>query len=223
MSDAFAKRGTSIGNETPPPEEKADDEILITRLLTGDAQALEAFLLLHYDWLEGYVRRRIPVGQRGAIASEDIIQEVYLRVFRNLDAFRPEGREQLFSWLQTIARNTLFDAFRKNRRQSRVASESNLPQEQDERLISLMQQLAMDPDTRVSSFVRAKELRRAFWVAMGALSNDYRRVIELLYIEQVPIEDVAEELGKTVDSIRGIRMRARQQIREALVRLSNYV
>ena len=86
-------------------ENQVNDE-LVQRVLGGDRGALEEFLLRSYDWLERYIQSQIPPAKRGQIRAEDVIQEVYLKVFRKMDSFRPEGRGQLFSWLQTVARNT---------------------------------------------------------------------------------------------------------------------
>ena len=90
-------------------------------------------------------------------------------------------------------------------------------------LQSLVELLAIDNNPRASQCARTDELHHAFRVALSTMPDDYRRVIELLYIEQQGIEEVAEQLGKTVDAIRAIRMRARRQLREAIVRLSRFV
>ncbi|TWU03686.1 RNA polymerase sigma factor [Neorhodopirellula pilleata] len=203
-------------------EPSGEDE-LIAKLLAGDESALEAFLLTHYQWLDQYIQRRIPANQKGRINSEDIIQEVYLRVFRNLPSFRAEGREQLFAWLQTIARNTLFDAFRKHRRDGKVTNEADAPAQNEDNINHLIEEFAVSSDPRSSQCLRVKELRQAFYVALGGLPEEYRQVIEMLYLQQLELPDVAERLGKSEGSIRGIRTRARQQLREALIRLSLYV
>ncbi len=197
---------------------------LIRRVLEGDAVALEEFLLRNYGFLEAYIQRRIPPGKRGLVRSEDIIQEVYLKIFRNAQSYRPEGRAQLYSWLQTVARNTLFDALRKHRREDVLVEADITPGERDsEEIQNLIVNLAIDQNPRVSQDLRRQELHQAFRVALGSLTDDYRRVIELLYIEQLSIEAVAQQLGKSVDAVRGIRMRARRQLRETLLRLSRFV
>lgn len=200
-----------------------DDE-LIGRVLEGDPVALEEFLLRNYAYLESYIQKRIPAGKRGLVRSEDIIQEVYLKVFTKIQSYKPEGKPQLYAWLQTIARNTLFDALRKNKRDDvAVAPEVASPVQDSDEILNIIELLAVDQNPRVSQDLRRKELHQAFRVALGSLSGEYRQVIELLYIDHLQIEDVAEKLGKTVDSVRGIRMRARRQLRDSLVRLSRFV
>ncbi|MEZ6091137.1 MAG: RNA polymerase sigma factor [Pirellulaceae bacterium] len=211
-------------SESNEADNDREDE-LVRRFIGGDRAALEELLLRNYDWLEAYISGLISKEQRNLVQIEDVIQEVYLRVFRKLDSFEPEGRGQLFSWLQTIARNTLFDILRtqKRKRKSIPAVSNQVLSNEGDELQSFIEQLAAGDDSRVTRFVQAKELRQAFWVALTTLTDDYRRTIELLYIEEKPIEEVAEALGKSVDAIRGIRTRARNQLREALVRLSLYV
>lgn len=209
----------------PEERDEKSTERLIHSVLDGDRAALEELLLRNYDWLERYVIRFIPAERRGTLCPEDIIQDVYLQVFRKIDSFRPEGRRQFFAWLQTIARNTVFDAMRKAKRNnssswSQIAALTTGPSSE---LKGLIDELAVDKDTRVSQFVHAKELRNAFWIAMETLPTEYRQTVDLLYVQELPIDEVAQQMGKTVDAVRGLRMRARKQLQAALVRLSNYI
>ncbi|QDV66477.1 ECF RNA polymerase sigma-E factor [Rosistilla carotiformis] len=203
-------------------DEQTDDS-LVERVLGGDRAALEELLLRNYDWMERYVKRFLPASNRSTLSPEDIIQDVYLQVFRKIGSFEPQGRGQLFAWLQTIARNTVFDALRKVKRSpSALCSQVAAGSESGE-LKGLIEELAVDKNSRVTQFAREKELRSAFWVAMGTLPTEYRQAVELLYVQELPIDEVAAQMGKTVDAIRGIRMRARKQLQASLVRLSRYV
>lgn len=206
------------------------DAKLLDRVLAGDRSALEEFLLRNYDWLLGYIKSKIPPAGRGILHPDDVIQEAYCRIFRNLDAFKPQGRAQLYSWLQTIARNAIFDSLRRQKRDRNVASESSVSssgsgggQEPESGVGPLIAEMATDQNPRASQFMQAEELHGAFHVALGDMPDEYRQVLEMLYLKGKSIEEVADALGKTVDSIRGLRMRARQQLRESMVRLSKYV
>ena len=166
--------------DSPNQAGRSEDE-LISRILEGDKSALEEFLLLNYQALDLYIQRRIPANQRGHVNSEDVIQEVYLRVFRNLKSFRVEGREQLFSWLQTIARNTLFDTFRKIRRDGRVANEIDSSAPNDEGIDHLIEEFAVSTDPRASQCLRTKELASRLlcgdWKSTRRISKRYRNVV----------------------------------------------
>jgi len=205
-------------------QDEAEGSDLIERVLSGDRSALEEFLLRHYDWLEAYVRRRIPLNQQGLIQPEDVIQEVYLRVFQAADRYRPQGRGQLYAWLQTIARNVLTDTFRKRKPGgAKIDVDSDRQIFENDELRNLLEGLAVDQNPSASQHARLKELHQAFLVALGNLPGEYRQVIELLYLQQQPIEAVAEKLGKSVDAVRGLRMRARRQLRDAIDRLSRFI
>ena len=195
-------------------EDPESSDELTKRVLEGDRAALEELLLRNYEWLENYIKKMIPAHKRGLVNPEDVIQEVYFKLFRSVNNFEPQGRAQLFSWLKTIARSTLFDAFR---REKQRANDTTAEMQR------VMEQLVLDDNPRASQFVQVAELHRAFRLALGSLPEDYRKVIEMLYLEQQDMETVASELGRTPDAIRGLRTRARNALRESLVRLSNYV
>ena len=74
-----------------------------------------------------------------------------------------------------------------------------------------------------STVLRKKELMRAFTIALEKLEPEYRRTIELLYIEGKSTAEVAAELGKPEGAIRGYRQRAREKLKESIIRLSFYV
>ncbi len=200
-----------------------EDE-LVQRVLQGDDSALEEFLLRNYDWLERYIEDKIPVSKRSLVSAEDVLQEVYLKIFRSLGKYRPEGRPQLYAWLQTIARNTLFDELRKRKRHN-VALEADVPAAASDQsgIHNLITELAIDDDPRASHHARAGELHQAFYDALATLSDEHRQVIELLYVQQQSPEVVAQQIGKSEDAIRGLAYRAKQRLRDEIVRLSRYI
>ena len=204
-----------------PPDEIEDR--LIERIRDGDRLALQELLLRNYDWLQRYLVGMIPSNQRNCIAIDDLMQEVYLRIFRSIDRFRVEGRSQLFSWLQTIGRNTLFDESRKQARSARVIQNPSLNDTAADSIDSLISQIVPDDDARVTHLIQANELKHAFWIAMGSLPEDYSRVLRMLYIDGISIDEAANRLEKSVGAVRGMRTRARERLKEEIVRLSNYV
>jgi len=75
---------------------------LIRGLKAGRPEAFERLVRDFGDRIHRFVKRLA-----GEAAAEDLTQEVFIRVHRSIDSYRPEGRFE--SWLFTIANNLCID------------------------------------------------------------------------------------------------------------------
>lgn len=81
---------------------------LVRGLKDGRPEAFERLVREFGDRIYRFVRRL--AGERSA---EDLTQEVFIRVHRSIDAYRPEGRFE--SWLFAIANNLCIDHARRRK------------------------------------------------------------------------------------------------------------
>ncbi len=199
----------------------------IERALTNDRDALEELLLLRYDWLRDVALRAVPAGLRERVSVDEVLQESLVHVLRNFDGFESRGGEaSLFFWLKTIVQNTAKDALRKFARSRETAMTdhtSTKSSHSSDSVSILISSLAVSNDPRASVVARGHEMTHAFHVALANLAPKYKQVLEMLYFEQLSVEQVAEQLGTTPAAVRGLRQRAREKIRDAMVRLSHFV
>ena len=102
--------------------EGADDAILIASVLEGDEDAFRT-LVLRY---EERVFRVLARFTRDRMETEDLAQEVFLKVFRKLDTFQQDSA--FYTWVYRIAVNTATDQLsrRKRRRLHLVSDDSML-------------------------------------------------------------------------------------------------
>ncbi|MDQ3043902.1 MAG: RNA polymerase subunit sigma-24, partial [Chloroflexota bacterium] len=100
--------GTSRGGETQP---LASDQRVIATIRTSDPAALEALYDLHATAVFGLLVR--IVGDRSS--AEDLLQDVFLRAWRNAASYHPE-RGQVRSWLLGIAHHAALNELRRRRR-----------------------------------------------------------------------------------------------------------
>lgn len=196
----------------------------IERALAKDRDALEELLLLRYDWLRDVAYRAIPSSFRDRISVDEVLQDTFVRVLRGFEAFVPQGGEaSLFFWLKTIAQNTAKDALRKQSRSREAAMTDHASGSNGDSVSQLISSLAVATDPRASVVACGQELTQAFHVALANLDPKYKQVLELLYFDQLTVEQAAERLETTPAAVRGLRQRAREKIREAMVRLSHFV
>ena len=88
---------------------KATEDVLIRKAKQGDGNAIEALIRAHQEALYAFMLR---MSGRPDVA-EDIVQEAFVRVLRNLDRF--DSRFRFSTWLFTIAKRLYVNSIQKHR------------------------------------------------------------------------------------------------------------
>jgi RNA polymerase sigma-70 factor, ECF subfamily len=98
------------------PEVQEPDPTTLRAAARGDHAAFASLVRLYQPHIWRFLRNML----RDDALAEDVAQETFLRVYRNLAGFR--FRSKFSTWLFQIARNAAIDAIRKRDRQLRIAS-----------------------------------------------------------------------------------------------------
>jgi RNA polymerase sigma-70 factor (ECF subfamily) len=186
---------------------------LIDRLRGGDAVALE-------EVMEQFAPRvhRLAYGiTRNEADAEEVVQDVFLRLFRKIDAF--EGRSALGTWIYRIAVNTALIKRRGKRATLEVLLEDHLPtfKEDGHREGDRTMLLADWSDTPEEELL-SSETREAVRRMIAALPDHYRVVLLLRDMEELSNEETAEILEDSVASVKSRLHRARMALREQVTR-----
>ena len=139
----------------------------------------------------------------------DLSQEVFLRVFRTLHAFR--GQSALRTWIYRIAINQARNRqrwWRRRRRSDQVQLEQHVLDHGELRQPG-------DGDAPDRAFAR-KEMAARLWAALDALPFDQRTVIVLREIDGLSYDEIAESLDVAVGTVKSRLTRARQTLRREL-------
>ena len=132
--------------------------------------------------------------------AQDASQEVFLRLYRNLNKVGASG--DLSGWLYRVTINVCHDARRKQQPSGPVEDADELPA------------LTADPQRTV---VEA-ERRRALEMSLRMLSEKERAVLVLRDLEGLSTEEVARALGTTAATVRSQVSKARVKARDFLER-----
>ena len=143
--------------------------------------------------------------------AEDVVQETYVRALSNLDRFR--GDSSLATWLTRIAVNEALGRLR--RRRPKVELDAlDTAQERDR------MQVIPFPGTRgegdPEQAAARQEIRRLLERAIDQLAEPFRIVFVLRDIEELSVEETAEQLGLRPETVRTRLHRARTQLRKTL-------
>ena len=143
------------------------------RRASTDEELMTALYTEHYSVLLSFVLRYVQDRHR----AEDLVQETLLRAWRHVGHLDPEpGRTR--SYLLTIARNVVTNAWRAEQRRPRLV--------QDERAVEAVP-VADDVDELVEGWLVAE--------AVDRLSDDHRAVVRAMYYEGRSVAEAARELS----------------------------
>jgi RNA polymerase sigma-70 factor (ECF subfamily) len=197
--------GATMGTEA--------DAMLIERLRGGDTIALEGLM-------ERFAPRvhRLALGiTHNEADAEEVVQDVFLSLFRKIDAF--EGRAALGTWIYRITVNAALIKRRGKRAALEVLLEDHLPTfREDGHREGDRAMLLADWSESPEEELLSKEGRAALRRMIASLPDHYRLVLLLRDMEELSNEETAEILGDTVASVKSRLHRARMALREQVTR-----
>ena len=190
--------------EDSRPGEGLSDETLIEDLHRGDREAL-GLLFRRYARMVRTVAYRIV---RNAAEADDVLQEVFLFIFRKcrlFDAARGSAR----SWIVQVAYHRAID-----RRRHLASRYFYLNAELDEALLAIEEPMADTAfyERSIEGMLGTEMLGRI----EEALSTDQRRTIQLYFFDGYSFEEIAELTGQTVGNVRNHYYRGLERIRKLL-------
>lgn len=185
-----------------PAEISTIDFVLMERIGVGDHQAFQQLVERHQHAVIGTVAKMLG----NASESEDIAQQVFLRIWRNAKRYRPDAK--FTTYLYTITRNLVFNESRRKSRKKEVSS--------DEREENSHQLAAANPDRQPDAELLQAELQSAVDAAIAALPEAQRMAVVLRRYEQLSYEEIAGVLGLSVSAVKSLLFRARTSLRETL-------
>ena len=165
-----------------------DDQSLIAAISDGDSRALEV-LYDRYSTIVYRMALRIVNNQE---LAEDIVQEVFWRVWRRSASFEHD-RGKVAQWLFGVTHNLCIDELRRARvRPISVYEDIEHP---------LIQQL-VDHRTDVAETVWNTEQRRMITDALDQLPKAQRQAIELAYFRGMSHQEIANKLNRPLGTIK---------------------
>lgn len=149
---------------------------------------------------------------RNADEAQDLTQETFIRVHKNLARF--EGNASFYTWVFRIAKNVGIDHLRKMKRRS-ASSFDEMIETNTERAIdtvSMPTPLGINP-SRVAG---RRELLEQIQNALASLSESHREIIVLREIEDLSYQEIADALEISIGTVMSRLHHARKNMQKAL-------
>ena len=184
-----------------------DVRALVTAALRDDDEAARALVRHLYPFVAKLVRSHRP--QRAA--EEDLCQMIFIKMFQKLPQY--SGAVPLEHWLSRIAINTCLNAIaaEKARPELRRADLSEEQAAVVDNLAASTEELGADQQLASRDLVSH---------LLAALKPAERLVIDLLHLQQKSVQEVGELTGWSSALVKVRAFRARQKLKQQLVRLS---
>jgi len=184
------------------------DEQLIKDYLSGDEKSLEILIKRYLKPIYGFVYKYIGNVQE----SEDITQEVFIKIWRNLKKFnfkkrpapyRTEGSGSGFkTWIFSIAKNTCIDWIRKKKTMLL----------DDKFAETLVNQAPL-----ASENLEKTDIVQVLVSAMDNLLPKYQTVLSLRYNDNLNFREIAIVLKESINTIKSQHRRALNMLKKNLI------
>ncbi len=184
--------------------EEAD---LIRAAQAGNQEAF-ATLVSNYD--QGVLRLACNLLKNEQDAF-DIYQETFLRVFKNLHAFRFDCSFR--TWLYRIATNLCLDHLRKRKVRKEEPTTVTNPDGTVDRMAVVAE---ANPHRDPQRSLMSQEVRRRVEQVLGTLTTRERMVFEMRHYQGMRLRNIGEVLGTTEEAAKNCLFRATQKMRTAL-------
>jgi len=181
------------------------DAELVKGCLAGDHGAWETIVRQHHQRIYNLAYRFTGRFDE----SEDLTQEIFLKVYRTLNSFRPESGA-LVTWMVRVGRNLIIDHYRKFKTERSQTDPLEVEYEKAEE----------NPARYVSPerALEQRELSERVHRALLRVSEDLREAVILRDLEEFTYEEISEMLSVPVGTVKSRINRGRAELARILKR-----
>jgi len=141
------------------------------------------------------------VGRNREVA-QDIVQETFVAALKSAAKFR--GHSKIYTWLCSIANKKVSDFYRRKKRQTKYQTTKALELDQ------------LGGEALAADSGDSGEMQEVTRQVLFSLPLHYRQVLILKYVEEMPVLEISQIMGRSPKSIEGLLTRARNELRTKL-------
>jgi RNA polymerase sigma-70 factor (ECF subfamily) len=165
------------------------------------------------EYLRLLARLQLDPALRGKLDPSDVVQQTLVKAQQGLGQLRGQSEGELLAWLRRILANTIVDAVRKHG--GEVVRQRSLEESLAASSARLEAWLAADQPSPSEQAERQEQLV-ALAEALAELPEDQRTAVEMHYLHDEPLAEIAGSMGKTQPAVAGLLRRGLQKLRAHL-------
>lgn len=174
------------------------ERALVRRARRGDSRAIEGLIRAHQDALFAFILR---MSGRPDVA-EDIVQEAFVRVLKNLDRF--DSRYRFSTWVFTIAKRLYVNWAQKHK------------PAYDTDTVNSLQGSVSTPGRETARGEALQNVRSLIETALAGLTDQQREIILLFHQQDWPITTIADHLNMPEGTVKSHLHRARRRMKRLI-------
>ena len=177
---------------------------LVRQAIAGNGTAFTALWDLHIDSLRAFVKKWLK--NLDDLYIDDICSRSFEKAFRQIGSYDP-SKSQFSTWLTNIAHNTALDTvLQENRSHKHLVSI-----DQSASAGAAASSIGSDEDTPLESIIRDEDQVQTERYIEG-LPELYRRIARMRLVDGLQYNEIAEETGIPLNTVRTRIRRAKEQI-----------
>jgi RNA polymerase sigma-70 factor (ECF subfamily) len=203
------QQSTDNTTNTSPRENASassiEDDKLVSEALSGREDSYKKLVDKYDRPIFFHIRKMI----REKEMVEDLVQEVFIKAFKNLESY---SNEYAFStWLYRIATNHTIDYLRKKKLQTFSINDPIKTKDGD------MEVQLPDTTYATDNPVMKKERKAIVQHAISNLPEKYRVVIQMRHMDELSYQEISDELDLPLGTVKAHIFRARELLYKALI------
>ena len=175
----------------------ADDLRIVEQILAGRTERFRDLVTRYQNLVAGIAWRS---GCRREDV-EDVVSDVFLKVYRNLHQYRPD--HAFSTWLYRLTANHVVD---RSRRLKKERGRTEMPEQ------------VADAAPGADDALETDERERLVRSALDQVDERYREVMHLVYVEGLKVDETARVLGVPEGTVKTRLMRGREALKKVLMR-----
>lgn len=185
-----------------------NDKELVEKALENQ-EAFEEIITAYESKLDRFLSR---LGVSGSEDREDLLQEIFWKVYKNLNGF--DADMSFSAWIYRIARNTTYDFFRRIKSRPQKANFS------EEEAQFFWENLSDERDEFTQQYDQ-KQQKQVVAQILQKMPEKYREVLILLFLEDRSYAEISDILKKNENSVATLISRGKQQFKQLFLRHAN--
>ena len=179
------------------------DDKLVLKCLEGDGNAWEEIVRVYHGRIYNLAYRYT----RNCALSEDLTQEIFIRVYQSLSSFRPESGN-LINWLLKVSRNLIIDHYRQRRKLQLVGGSD------------IIEQLDFGDSRQRDALntLEQQQTAKLVWDCLGALTPELREAVILRDLEEMTYQEIERLLNVPEGTVKSRINRGRIELAKVLNR-----
>ncbi len=199
-----------------PGAEPGPDQYL-HQARAGDVEARGRLLELYRQYLAFLARREIGRLLQGKVDPSDAVQEAFLNAHRDFDQFRGSSEREFLAWLRAILASVLAKLGRHyhgtQRRDVRLERQLAVGLEESSQALD---RALIDAGSSPSHQAVRREQAVLLADGLAQLPEEHRQLLVLRHLEGLTFPEVAERLGRSLDSVKKQWPRALASLRRSV-------